>query len=285
LDPTSPANITGPINITTGNTIKDLQIGGTAGSAVNGTNSVGGTMSGVLIDGASARGVSLTNSTGTFSVTNSTFRNIPSHGIVASSDTGSFVWSVTGSTFANNSGQDVFSNTTGAAAQNVTVANSNSTGGTVQFVFLDAITSGSVGLNLTNNTVQGNGTKGRGLSVGTDSTTNLLALISGNNVTGCTNEGIRMSIGGNSLVKARFTNNRTVGNLLNSGLVIFNTGTEAPSFGAIFQDNIGDRFSLSGIVGTFQVEELPAFNAASNNTGVLTTTSVTGVAAGSLGIP
>jgi len=289
LDPASPANITGPVNITTGNTIKDLRIIGTTGSAVNGTNSVGGSLSGVVIDGASVRGVSLTNSTGTFSVTNSTIRNTVSHGIVASSDTGSFIWSVTGSTFANVTGQDVFSNTTATAGQNVTVANSNSTGGALQFVFVDSASSANVGLNLTNNTVLGTGTKVRGLSVNAGATANVLALVNANNITGCTGEGIRMSFFGAANARARLSANRTLGNLAGSGLSIFTATASTANFGGIFQNNTSDVFALTRAAGTtFNVEELAQFNSVSNNTGTLITSGApapTDVPAGSLGIP
>ena len=289
LDPASPANITGPVNITTANTIKDLRIIGTVGSAVNGTNSVGGSLSGVLIDGASFRGVSLTNSTGTFSVTNSTIRNTLSHGIVASADTGNLVWAVTGSTFANVTGQDVFSNTTATAAQNVTVANSNSTGGTLQFVFVSANTSGSVGLNMNNTTVVGGGTKVRGLSIDCGLTTNFLGLISGNKIAGCTAEGLRISLAGAANAKARLTGNSTQGNQPGFGLNIFTGTGSSATFGGIFQNNLSDAFLLNRSPGTtFNVEVLSQFNAASNNTGTLTTSvapAPTDVPSGSLGIP
>ena len=289
LDPASPANITGPVNITNGNTIKDLRIIGTTGSAVNGTNSVGGSLSGVVIDGATVRGVSLTNSTGTFSVTNSTIRNTVSHGIVASSDTGSLVWSVTGSTFANVTGQDVFSNTTATAGQNVTVANSNSTGGTLQFVFVDANTSGSVGLNMTNNTVQGNNNKVRGLSVSTNASANFLGLISANNITGCTSTGIQVAVDGTSTAKARFTGNRLVGNSPTNSVNVALLGAATPFFGGIFQNNVADQYNLGNLVpgGTFQIEQFAVFGnpAGGNNTGTVSSTNVQSVAAGSLGIP
>lgn len=288
LDPANTANVTGPVNITTGNTIKDLRIIGTVGSAVNGTNSSGGSLTNVLIDGATVRGVSLTNSTGTFSVSNSTIRNTVSHGIVASADSGNLVWSVNSSTFANITGQEVFSNTTTSASQNVTVANSNSTGGTVQFIFVDANTTGSVGLNMTNNTVNGSGTKGRGLSVGTNSTANFLGLITGNTISGCTNEGVRINPQGNSTAKARLTGNRLTGNQFLNSVNIFFPGTGNPVFGANFQSNIGDNFNLTqgGATGVFQVEQLSQFNASGNNTGMLNADpGVQDVAAGSLGIP
>lgn len=288
LDPTNTANITGPVNITTGNAIKDLRIIGTVGSAVNGTNSSGGSLSNVLIDGATIHGVALTNATGNFSASNSTVRNTGVHGIFANSDSGSLVWSVTGSTFTNVTQQDVFSNTTSSASHNVTVTNSNSTGGTRQFVFVSGNTSGQVGLNMTNNTVSGSGTKVRGLSIDCDVSTNFLGLISGNNITGCTGEGIRISLGGSANVRAKLTGNRTLGNLANAGMNVF-TDTAPSNFGGIFQNNVSDAFILTRAPGTtFNVENLAQFSAASNNTGTLnasTAPAPVDVPAGSLGIP
>ena len=289
LDPASPANITGPVNITTGNTIKDLRIIGTTGSAVNGTNSVGGSLSGVLIDGASVRGVSLTNSTGTFSVTNSTIRNTASHGIVASSDTGSLIWSVTGSTFANVTGQDVFSNTSLTAAQNVTAVNSSSTGGALQFVFVSSSSSGQIGLNMTNNTVNGATAKARGLSVSTTSSSNFLGLIAGNNVTNCTVEAMRVAVGGTSVARAKFTGNRTTGNTGLTAVNLFTFDGTGSNLGLVMQNNISDSFTITRATNTdLNVEVLSQFTTASNNTpapSLSNNPAPQEVPSGSLGIP
>lgn len=287
LDPANTANITGPINVTTGNTIKDLRIIGTVGSAVNGTNSSGGSLTNVLIDGATVRGVSLTNSTGTFTVSNSTIRNTVSHGIVASADTGSLVWSVNSSTFANVTGQDVFSNTSTSASQNVTVAGSSSTGGTLQFLFVDANTSGPVGVNLSNNTVVGSGSKARGLSINTHSATALSAIVSNNNVTGCIADGMTIFAEDSSRVKARFSGNRTLGNQINRGLSVVTSSGGGISFGGVFVNNVSDQFVLiQNGTSIFAVENLSQFNTASNNTGTLNQTgTIQDAASGSLGIP
>lgn len=286
LDAASPANVTGPINITTGNTIRNLRIIGTAGSGVQGTNASGAVLSGLVIDGPSGRGVSLTNCTGTLAINNSTIRNTGSHGVIASSDTGNLVWSVTSVSFANVTLRDAFSNTSLTASQNITVSNSNVIGGLAEFVSIDVNTTGQVGVNMTNNTCQGGGIKSRGLGILTLNTGNVVALVSGNNITGCANQGALLALGGGANVKARWTGNRLVGNP--RSVTITTALDPGTRFGGIFQNNTGDNgydFTQIG-ASVFAIESRDQFNGASNNTGTPTFTgTIANAPAGSLNIP
>jgi len=140
---------------------------------------------------------------------------------------------------------------------------------------------------MTNNTVQGNGTKGRGLSVSTRSTSNFLGLVSSNNITGCTSEGITIFVQDASTAKARLTGNRTTGNQVNRGVSVVTATSVGNSFGGVFQNNTSDQFVLiQNGASIFSVEALAQFSGTSNNAGVLSQTgTITDVPAGSLGIP
>ncbi len=289
LDPASPANITGPITLSNGNTVAHVRIQGTAGDALSGVNSVGGNLTGLTIDGPTGSACSLVNATGTFSASNCTLSNVANHGFIASADSTSLIWSVTGSAFVNVTNLGVFTNITNTAAQNVTVDSCTCTGGSNgRLVAVGANTTGtSVGLTLTNCTVTGNGVTIRGFDGLIQGTSNFLGLISANNITGCFGEGMQLAVGDNATARLRFTNNRTLGNLVNRGLVIFHTGAGAPSTGCIFNGNTSDRFVLlQNNLGVFQVEQFAQFNGSSGNSGDLSTLgTITDVAAGSLGIP
>lgn len=287
LDPTIPATITGPINITTGNTIKDLNISGTLGTAIRGTSSSGATLSGLQIDGVLGSGVSLMNCTGTFTINNSTIRNAQENGLVASSESGNLVLSVNSVTFANVTARDSYSNTTGSAAHNMTVANTNVIGGLGEFVSVDAGTTGQVRVNMTNNTCQGNGVKSRGLGILAIGPSNIVAQVSANNITNCAGQGVLIIDQGGGNIKARFTANRLLGNAGQKSLVATTTNNAANSFGAIFQNNLGEIYEFTQIgASTFAVEALDQFNAASNNTGTpVTVGTITNAPTGSLMIP
>lgn len=288
FDPAVQPTLTGPIALSSGNAVRDLRIVGTVGAAINGTNAFGGSLTGVTVANSTGVGCALVNATGTFTATNCSILNTGSHGFVASADSTSLVWSVLGSTFTNVTGQDIFSNVTNTAAQNVTAANCVVNGGALQFVFVNANTTGTtIGLNMSNNTVNGNGTKGRGLSLAPAGTTVLRGVVSGNNITGCSSEGIIGGIGGNSNVRIRFNGNRTAGNQLNNGLNIFHFGAGSPNSGFIFTNNTSDGFILNQAgVGTFAVEQLSLFTTASNNSLPPTTGgTVIDAPSGSLGIP
>lgn len=289
LDPANQATITGPVTLTSGNTLANLRVQGTTGNAISGNGSSNTQLTGVTITGATGIGCSLVNATGTFTAANCTLSNTGSHGFIASADNSSLIWSVTGTTLNNVGAVGVFSNITNTAAQNVTVNNCISTNAVGDVLFVQANTvATNVGANFNNNQVTGNGTTGRGFEGLLRGTSNFLGLIAGNNVTGCGFEGIQVGVGDNATARMRFTNNRTTGNQPNRGLVVFHTGAGAPTTGCIFNGNTSDAFQLlQNSLGIFRVEQFAQFNGVSGNTGPVLTGSgtITDVAAGSLGIP
>jgi len=292
LDPAIPANITGPIQLTSGNSVSNLRIGATAGTAINATNASNGSITGVTVDSPTGRAVALHNATGTFAINNCTILTPGFTGIESQCSTGSLIWSVNRTAFVGSVVGPVVGNTTGNAAQNMTISNSSFVNVplNVDAMFVDCETAGTnFGLNVNNNTVSGGGITGSGVSVFSGGSTNLLSLVSANNITGCVGEGIAIGVGGSSVSKARFTGNRTTGNALNEDLKVFLTGAATQSFGGVFQNNVSDRFVfLQNNLGPFQIEQFSQFNspAAGNNTGVNTTTgTIIDVPAGSLNIP
>lgn len=199
------------------------------------------------------------NATGTFTFEGCRISDIGTNALYAPADSTSLHWSVLDCTFTNTTGSAVTVNITDSAAQNLTVANCTSSGGR---------------------------TKSRGLSVSLSRATDFLGLVSGNNITGNQLDGIFVEAGETARARVRFTNNRTLGNLLNRDLVV-QQAFGSPEMGCIFNGNTSDVFDLFNLTpAKFQVEELAQFNTTSANTGRLTrSSSVTSVTAGTLGIP
>ncbi|MCW5870603.1 MAG: hypothetical protein KIS61_25325 [Candidatus Eremiobacteraeota bacterium] len=284
-DQANPPLLTGPVILTTGNLVQDLRFG-SASTAINATNASGGTINRVAVNGASNKGVALLGTaSGTWSISNSNFSSVANGTIDAITASGSLVLTVSNCTFASNGLGSVFSNPTGTAAHNVTVQNSNSSGTPAGRIDLElaANTSGVTGFSLTNNTVTGGGTTQNGISVLTQGTTQLTSRMLNNTVSGCTNEGLFVSITGGSSAKARFEGNRTTGNLANNGWL--NASSTTGALQAIYTNNTSDRFNLNGGGANFQVEQLANFNTTSGNTGTLNASGVQDAPAGTLGIP
>lgn len=286
-DQANPPLLTGPVILTTGNLVQDLRFG-SASTAVNATNASGGTINRVAVNGATNKGVALLGTAnGSFSITNSSFTSVANGTIDAITSSGSLVLTVSNCTFASSALSGIFVNPTGAAAHNVTVQNSSFSQATagIAELGLNANTTGTVGMNLTNNTVTGGGTATSGIAILTLGTTQLTARILNNTVSGCTNEGLLASITGSSLAKMRFEGNRTTGNQANNGWN--NVSSVAATLQAVYRNNTSDRFNFNRGAGTnFQVEELANFNTTSGNIGTLNAIGgVQDVPAGSLNIP
>lgn len=286
FDPASPANITGPVILSSGNSVRNLRIGGGPGPAVLGNGAFNSTLSGLQIEANGGNGVTLLNCTGSVSVSNSTFRNLPGIGVIASSESGSLVWSVNNCAFSNVTGRGINTVTLNAASHNVTVNNATTTqGGDGEFVTVDALGTGSTGLNVSNSTIDGGGTRPRGIGILGSSTAQVVALLTANNITACTNEGILLACLSSSNIKARLNGNRVLGipaqDSLTAGAVA------SGNLGLVLQNNIGEIFSvLQSDTSTVAVESRDQFNGASNNTGTLSTLgTVTNAPAGSLNIP
>ena len=284
-DQANPPLLTGPVILTSGNLVQDLRFG-SASTAVNATNASGGTINRVAVNGATNKGVALLGTaSGTWAISNSNFTSVANGTIDAITASGSLVLTVSNCTFTANTLGSVFANPTGTAAHNVTVQNctSSGTGAGQADIGIGANTSGIVGVNLTNNTVNGSGTALRGIDFFSQGTTQLTARILNNTISGCTGEGLFVLASGTSINKMRFEGNRTTGNALNNG---WHNATSTGAIRAVYKNNTSDRFNLSGSGGTsFQIEELANFNTTSANTGNLNATATQDVPAGSLGIP
>ena len=182
--------LTGPISFTSGNKLEDVRIFATPGgvSAVNAVGASNGNINRVTIANSTSAG-NLTDATGTFAISNSTVSNQGSFGFASLSTVGSLNWSVSNSSFTNVTLCSTCEQPSGGASQNVTISGcslTNSAGfGAV------ANTAGTpVGLSVTNCTVSGGGVAARGVDILVQGATAFTAIITGNNISGCTAEGI-----------------------------------------------------------------------------------------------
>lgn len=290
-DAASQPVLSAGVTLAGGNRVANLRFSGVTGVALNGTGAQDGTISGVTVQNSTGTSISLVNATGTWSLDGCTVTNPGSDGIDGSSGTGTLTWTVTNSSFSGGPGgirAAIVSLITATASQTLTVSGCSFGGlnGSEAVAFGPQATGTSSKLTMTNNNVTGGGATLRGLEVATRSTSNFLGIITGNTITGCTAEGIQISLADNSIARARFTGNRLTGNETNNGLNIAHI-SGSPSFGGVFTNNTSDSFNLAqNGLGTFQVEQLSQFNGSSGNAGSPSTAgTIQDVPAGSLNIP
>lgn len=262
--------LTGPVIFKTNNALENLKILGPSGVAVNATGAVNGTIQGVTIanDTSTAETVTLDNASGTFNISNCTVTNCTGGGFFSTSSSGSLIWSVVDSTFTNSTFANIGYELTGTAAHNLTVSNCTFNGGPGKGVVADANTTTTANLTMTNNTVAGGGTAVRGLDVLTGGTTRFTAIVSGNNITNCTSNGILVLSQGTSSAKLDFKNNSVIGNASadhNGDLEVVNNN--AATIGAIFSSNSAGSYTFNQAGGTFSIEQFASFT--SRNTGTL----------------
>ncbi len=205
--------LTGPVTFSSGNRLEDVRISGTPGaaSAVNAVGATNGIINRVAISNCTSAG-NLTDATGTFTISNGSVQNTAAQGYIALSTTGSLNWSVNNSSFNNVTLCSVCESPSGTAAQNMTVAGCSFGSGT-SVILANMNTNGTaVGLNVGNCSVNGGSAAFRGLEVSVQGNTAFTGLITNNNITGCTGEGILITGSGNSTSRAKFDRNRTLGN-------------------------------------------------------------------------
>ena len=276
--------LTGPVSFSSGNRLEDVRISGTPGtaSAVNAVGASNGIINRVAISNCTSAG-NLTDATGTWTISNGNVQNMNQQGFVTLSSVGNLNWTVSNSSFNNATFCAVCSAPTGAAIQNLTVSGcSAANGGGAEFIMQPNTTGTAIGLNINNCTVNGGGSTVRGIDVSIQGTTAFTALLTGNNITGCTAEGIQVGVQSNSTARVKFDRNQTLGNLFNQGMNIFNGGNA--TLCSVFSNNTSDRFLLGqNGVGTFGVELFAGFT--TRNTGTLSAGNITDLAAGACGLP
>lgn len=287
-DATTPANITGPITLSQGNTVRNLRIAdgsGGNGAAVDASNGSNATLSGLEIEAGEGDGITLSGFTGTLTVSNCSFRNLSNNALTVFGNGGNLVSRISDCTFANVTSHGIFMITSNST-DNVTVNNLTSpVGGTAQILSLDSNGTNRLGFNASNITVDGGGVGG-GMLLRSNNSSNVVALLSANNITNCPGGGMLLIASNDSVLKSRLTANRLSGNAPGISFQAF--GVNNANLGLILEDNVGDDFVVgqANANPTVSVELLDQFNAASNNTGSLTTTgTVINAPAGSLNIP
>jgi trimeric autotransporter adhesin len=274
--------LTGPISFTSGNKLEDVRIFATPGgaTAVNAIGSSNGSINRVTITNCNVA-CDMSNATGNFTISNSAVSNIAAGGVGAVSTTGTLTWSVSNSSFSNTTACSVCEQPSAAASQNLTVTGCSFTGS--GGVLATANTNGTaVGLNVNNCTLSGNGVGARGMDLLASASSAFTAILSGNNVTGYTGEGILVTTTTNSTSRVKIDSNRLLGNQANNGLNF--VGGSNVTTCAVINNNTSDRFTLNGSGASFGVELLSTFGA--RNTGVLSTFgTVTDLAAGACNLP
>jgi trimeric autotransporter adhesin len=272
--------LTGPISFTSGNKLEDVRIFATPGgvSAVNAVGASNGNINRVTIANSTSAG-NLTNATGTFNVTNSAMSSLSGFGFASLSTVGTLNWTVSNSSFSN-SLCAVCEQPTGAASQNVTVTGCSLSGNT-GIATVANTTGTTVGLTVNNTSVSGSGVAIRGVDVIVQGTTAFTGIITGNNVTGCTAEGILIGTSGNSTSRFKVDSNNLLGNQPNFG---FHFVASSNSTCAVINNNTSDRFNLNGAGPSLGVELFSTFTA--RNTGALSALgNITNLAAGACGLP
>ncbi len=277
------ATLTGSVSLTQNNQVTDLRIFNTVGTAINGTSAVNGTLARLEINGASQFAVAMINATGTWSATDCNVSNTGGAAFNGSADIGVLNWSVSNCVFADNNGTDAGGIYGGTASQNITVNNCVSNR-SEELVFIRGNGSGTIALNVSNNRVEGGGVSLRGIDIQTQGTTQLAAVITGNNITGCTQAGIDLFHFGSSFTRYRFEENR----LLNNGPGGFVSGTDDNAdLGVLLRNNVSNTFGFTQFgASAYKVGNFSQLNTALGNSGTNSTTgTIQDVDPATLGVP
>ena len=274
--------LTGPISFTSGNKLQDVRIFATPGaaSAINAVGASNGSINRVTIANSTSAG-NLTDATGTFAISNSTVSNQGSFGFASLSTVGSLNWSVSNSSFANVTLCSTCEQPSGAASQNATISGCSLTNSGA-FGAVANTTGTPVGLTISNCTMSGGGVAARGIDIAVQGTTAFTGILTGNNVTGCTNEGLQLGTSDNASSRFKVDSNRLLGNGGQGGFNLFTSvnGTAC----SVINNNTSDKFILTQAGGPVGVEVFGTFS--TRNTGTLTTFgTITTLTAGNCGLP
>lgn len=273
VDPANAPLVTGPWNLSGNNALTSLNFAATAPAAINATNAANGTLSSLNVTTTGNKAAFLGNSTGTWTIQNSRFANANLGALDATCSTGTLNWSVLNCTFDNCLGGTV-ANATGTATQTVTIRQNLFSQGRDDQMFFSSLVTGVITAVVTNNTVNGAGTAGRGINLGAQASGNITASISGNAITGCTTQGFLGIAAGTSNVAVRLTGNQFTGNQLNDGFEMGN-GTGTGTLRIALDGNISDRYLITngGGATSIVVENLATLT--TRNTGLFVTTGLT----------
>ncbi len=275
--------LTGPVTFSSGNRLEDVRIDGTVGSAINATSANNGFVNRVSVSNTTFRGVQMVNATGNWSIANSSFLNCANTVISTSADTGNLTWSATNCVFTNGTFGSMCPNATGNAAQNATISGCAFNNAKDSEIVAMGNTTAPFGLTVNNCSINGGGTAVRGVSVAVQSFTNFVGVITGNNITGCSSEGIQVGLSDNSSTRLKVASNRTQGNSPTVSVRLFSGGNA--TLCSSVTNNTADiyRLSQSG-TNSFNIEDFGNFGL-TNIGALLTAGNITSVAIGACGLP
>lgn len=275
-DPANPPVLTGPVFLSSGNALKDLNFQATVPAAINGTNASSGTLTALNVSTTGSNAAVLNNATGAWTINNSRFANA-NFTLLANCSTGTLTWTVNNCTFSNGL-TDIVGNLTagGGATQTLIVTNNTINPRALgEAVACGAFaTSTNMTLTINNNTVNGGGTVLRGLDIQSQSTCNVTASAKNNIIAGCTAQGILVSAADTSTCAARINNNTLTGNNL-GGLVHSLTAgsTSAATLKLALDGNTANTYLVSG-QPAFQATMESLATLLTRNTGTFTTANL-----------
>ena len=268
LDPANPATLTGPVFLTSNNSVSKLIFNATAPAAINATGATGGTIDGVSVTTTGNKAVFLGNATGTWTIQNSQFANANLGALDATSDTGTLSWTVNNCDFSNCL-VSVAGNITSNASQQLTVTNSRFVRGRdLEILVTAAADAHSLQFTAQGNSVQGQGTTIRGVDFLILGTSRLVASVKNNIITGCTDAGIQLDSQNTSTADARFTGNELRGNLATLSFFAGSGGTS--NLHLALDANNADRYLVGNGSGVTPVTVENLATVSSRNSGTFT---------------
>jgi hypothetical protein len=274
--------LTGPVTFSSGNRLEDVRISGTPGaaSAVNAVGASNGIINRVAISNCTSAG-NLTDATGNWTFSNDSFTNFTSLALASLSSTGSLNWTINNSTFTNTLCV-ACEQPSGSAVQNLTITNSNILGNSGVAVRANTVGT-AVGLTVNNCTVNGEGTAIRGIDVLAQGTAIFTGILTNNNITNCTSEGIQVGAQDNSTARVKINANRALGNSPTVSVRVFSSGNATVC--SAITNNTADIYRLSQAgTNTFNVEDFTNFGI-TNSGNLLTAGNISSVAIGTCGLP
>ena len=244
LDPANPANMTGPLVLTSNNSVSKLNFNAAAAAAINATGAAGGTIEGVNVTTTGNKAVFLGNATGTWTIRNSQFENANLGALDATSTTGDLTWTIGNCTFQN-CRVAVAGNVTGSAVQTLNLVGSSFQGGQLAQVLITSSSNSRFSLTMTSNIINASGSALRGLDILIQDSARLVASVKQNTVSGCTSYGMLLQGQASSVTAARFSSNSLTGNSLNQDNS-FGAGNDGSSSLSLALDsNSADSYAVT----------------------------------------
>jgi hypothetical protein len=283
-DPANQPTISGPINLASNTTLSNLRLVGSAGAnAVTATGIEGATLSNLTVANTTGSGVNMTNPSGIVTITGLSMANIGLHALPLTASSGGLNLTVNNLQVNNTTANVSLADVTGASVVNASFANVSCTNVGAAFPFnigfdWNARNTANCTLRVKDYRFESGGS---GMFFTSHDLSNTAVILSSVNVTDCSDLGLFLVSLDSSILKARLTDSRLLGNFRG-----FRAEASSSSlFCARLLGNIGDRYDFSGgSILPILVENLTSLS--SENTGATNTSgAVQNAPLDSCGIP